>query len=420
MADPISLLPEENATPAMRAQSLTSAERRPIPVDLLATLWDPSRAPVARLPSLAADLSVDLWDEEWPEVKKRAVVAQSPELHRLKGTLEGIRRHMAIEDGVLVEALAPPQHFFISPDLTKEQWQGWLNRLPQIRIYLAAFEGEAGAALFFEDGFYDADFLEANDGRALYGRFGTYYRNGVETPIRTIDRFSTSIERLAVDIERYEVPGSAPDALCLDVDAWDSSRYFNAEAVLPQTYTVRHDRTYLDTVSDIRATTAEPSLDPIDVRSQRVSAVGVAGPAIMLNGDFWDAGSFYLPDEGARLLHDRLYLHDRDVLAPLTDAVSFFDVSRFSIAPFTAELLVKAPAPLAADSLIFDVTHFDDAFLITPDHTALDRVMDAVVVSKAHRDSVSISFAVTRPRTFADGIPLDGSFSFGDRVANNL
>ena len=53
----------------------------------IATIWDADQCPVAFLPWLAYALSVDVWDGTWPEARKRRVIAASPQVHRIKGTV---------------------------------------------------------------------------------------------------------------------------------------------------------------------------------------------------------------------------------------------------------------------------------------------------------------------------------------------
>ncbi len=426
MADLISLLPEENATPAMRAQSLTSAERRPIPIELLATLWDPWHAPAARLPSLAADLSVDLWDEGWGDLKKRDVIAQSPAMHRLKGTIEGIRRHLAVVDATLVDHITPPQRFFATRDLTRDEWQSWLERLPQIRVYLGSDSGTADHGFFAGDGVAAGDdeigdFVLPDGGRALYGRRATLYRDGAETSIRMVDSLTKVENRPALDIEVFRVPGRGGDAIFATAEgpSFVGTAYAGGEEQEPDLYTARFERIYLERRTELRPTTIDPGLDPITAFSERVSVAGNAGWEFHAG----DQASAYFagPNRAPWLLHDRLHLNDKAVLAPVTDAFSFAGISRVSMSPFTVELLAQAAAPLPLDAFVVGVSFAGRAHTLEPDHRAIEAAMDAVDIAKAHRDSVAISFAVTRLRTFDDGIPLDGSFQFGAaRVANIL
>ena len=58
----------------------------------LRDLWNPATCPVSFLPYLAWALSVDRWDEKWPEATKRSVCASSFFVHQHKGTISALRR----------------------------------------------------------------------------------------------------------------------------------------------------------------------------------------------------------------------------------------------------------------------------------------------------------------------------------------
>lgn len=58
-------------------------------------LWDAEHCPAHILPWLAWALSVDEWDDEWPESVQRTVILESIALHRKKGTLWAVRRALA-------------------------------------------------------------------------------------------------------------------------------------------------------------------------------------------------------------------------------------------------------------------------------------------------------------------------------------
>lgn len=84
-------------TPALvHAFDGISAERIdaiPLP---LRDLWNPWVCPIELLPWLAWALSVDEWEENWPEQVKRQVVAKSIQVHLHKGT------YGAVEDAIAV------------------------------------------------------------------------------------------------------------------------------------------------------------------------------------------------------------------------------------------------------------------------------------------------------------------------------
>lgn len=76
------------------------------PQAIVPTLWNPATCPAAVLPFLAWALSVDEWDHQWSEEKKRAICAAAREIHRKKGTPLAIRRALASvgqDDAELIE-----------------------------------------------------------------------------------------------------------------------------------------------------------------------------------------------------------------------------------------------------------------------------------------------------------------------------
>lgn len=92
------------------AAALSKIERVPVP---LRTLWNWRTCPANLLPYLAWALSVDRWDEKWPEATKRNVCAAAFYVHQHKGTLSALRR------------VVEPLGFLIE---VREWWQ--LNEVP--------------------------------------------------------------------------------------------------------------------------------------------------------------------------------------------------------------------------------------------------------------------------------------------------
>ncbi|HBY42992.1 phage tail protein I [Brevundimonas sp.] len=54
-------------------------------------LWNPALCPISWLPVLAWTLGVENWRSDWPEETKRAVIAATPRIKRLKGTVAAVR-----------------------------------------------------------------------------------------------------------------------------------------------------------------------------------------------------------------------------------------------------------------------------------------------------------------------------------------
>lgn len=94
MADDLSatLLPP-TATGLARAMDVLEGRLLRLPVEMITK--DPAAVDVAWLDQLAWEMSVDVWDPDWPEDVKRSVIAASVEVHRFKGTPHAIRTALA-------------------------------------------------------------------------------------------------------------------------------------------------------------------------------------------------------------------------------------------------------------------------------------------------------------------------------------
>lgn len=99
----MSLLPK-NTTPLERALEKTvTAYDNP---SIVPALWNGNTCPKNMLPWLAWSLSVDDWEADWSEAKKRAAINESLEIHEHKGTPSAIYRALAVRgqpDAILIE-----------------------------------------------------------------------------------------------------------------------------------------------------------------------------------------------------------------------------------------------------------------------------------------------------------------------------
>lgn len=96
-----SLLPS-NATQLEQDLELVTLRGTAMPV-VMADLWNPDTCPENLLNYLAWSLSIDEWDEAWPEMIKRDICRFAIEVHRYKGTVYAAR--IALEKSGLGDAV---------------------------------------------------------------------------------------------------------------------------------------------------------------------------------------------------------------------------------------------------------------------------------------------------------------------------
>jgi phage tail P2-like protein len=92
---PDHLLPA-NSTTLEQELSRLSVPLDRLDAEVLATIWDAWRCPAVLLPWLAWALSVDHWDADWDEVRKRQSIADSPAYHRRKGTVSAVETAVSL------------------------------------------------------------------------------------------------------------------------------------------------------------------------------------------------------------------------------------------------------------------------------------------------------------------------------------
>eukprot|EP01009_Symbiontida_sp_KSa7_P004098 NODE_19_length_2602_cov_3.720721_g16_i0.p2 GENE.NODE_19_length_2602_cov_3.720721_g16_i0~~NODE_19_length_2602_cov_3.720721_g16_i0.p2 ORF type:complete len:223 (-),score=33.35 NODE_19_length_2602_cov_3.720721_g16_i0:234-902(-) len=101
-------------------KALAAAMDDDLPIDY-SFLQKPYDAPIDWLDHLAAACSVDLWFDDWPDDRKREMIAQcmgvstaypdSPPLAELKGTVEGARCYLEFVDAEIISVLDYPTRF---------------------------------------------------------------------------------------------------------------------------------------------------------------------------------------------------------------------------------------------------------------------------------------------------------------------
>ena len=419
----IPLLPP-NATPfeVAVAQTYRRLSDVPTPIRLV---WQPWQCPVDLLPWLAWTLSVDVWDDGWSEERKRHVIASAFELHRLKGTAAGLKRHVRLVDSEVKQIVVPPQGAFASRAVTKGEMDAWLRTMPQIRVYLArevgsakglSFENSAGRTIAGStQGFVNHAFARFDAGRALLGRAARLWDRGNETRLRIADLTTTREERQALRVERVSIPGNAGKGAF--VGRFVGHVFAGHVAKPAHVVTYRQNITYEHRLSSLSLRSAHPGLDPVDVRSERLSETGHAGPYAFVKR--FVGHVFAGEDRAPWMLYDRIVLHDPERAAIRVPAWSFANYSRLGIRPYTAKAAIDLKDTMHRSATA--VGRFVGHTYALPEKTRKQtNARFAVIASKAQRDRILITHKMTRPRTFYDGIPLDGSFTFDSRVAFRL
>lgn len=422
------ILQPQAATALERGLAGASARIGDVPVPIR-DLWSPWRCPAEHLAFLAWALSVDIWNEAWPEQRKRWVIAESLALHRIKGTLEGVRRHLALADARLLRVWRPPGKAFLTRARTPEERRAWLAQYPQLRIYpyrnrgsrhrFGAHLGSSRIKVFLRD---EQDeparltFLRRSDSDARFGRQAFYFDplEGSLARMSWLERRALTRTGEAVEFERVGKRGRRGRRTFLGASLLRRTHLVSAAGSAARVYTVRVERTYefQDEVRELRA--VAPSLAPIDIRPEPVAERGVAPRRAALIGRPLRR-LFTLRSSAHERIFDATWLFDPERPLPLSGAKSFLGHVRLGIAPFTAEIETAIRRPSHRRIATLGRAHHK-MFLRSPSRETVRRVARATRAGKSARDRILIDTTTTRPIEGRDLDTISDSHRFIDTV----
>lgn len=371
--------------------------------ELIYENWDPWKVQARNIPYLRAALGVTLWDDAWSENHKREWMALSWEFKARRGTERAYRMALEQFGYGLTQVVAPPQGFYVSPDMTPEERNEWIRLMPEIRLLRAVYIGHAtpGEIYLDDQGYIDESFVTFDEAEALRGRRAIMRQNGIDTPLRVVTHTTEVEARTAIEFERLHVPGnSGLFGLYIDVGFLDDG-FTDVDIVEPFIITVSFDRSFNAETDRLGLTTITSGMQPITPRWETNSEIRPYDGECYADRGFLDY-DFLGEDLGAEMLAERIYLHDPNVAVRMTEADSYLDQDRLGIDPATAELLIDVHLKDEPGVLRIDEGYLDDKFAMDEDLTHLARAREAVIAAKAHRDRILVSFETFRPIQLGD------------------
>lgn len=377
-------------------------------IDRLRRLWDPYRCHIDDLPFLAWSFSVDIWDTDWPETKKRRVVADAVKHHRLKGTKAGIATYLDLVDARLNKLIVPPARGYRIPAMTNDEFMGWLLRLPQIRLYPYVIRDPAGPRDFRRavTNFRSDNFREPSLGPNLYGRKASIYKDGAETFVK----LEAMTELGGQIIERVSIGNFSKRNY--RTDGFRGSGFYQPTDAADNILTVRINQAASDLV------TLTPGLTPQDVKPVQVAERHVPpdGQHFHDYNKSFRGSNFRLETDAARWVYDRLVLHDQDDLPAGLSTQSYRGHMRYGIPAYTAQ--AKVDVPMVRSPARGFGGRFRNGFRVPTDMEKLDDACGAIVAAKPLRDTVLVDTVNYRVVRLKDARKL-GTFKLGEikRVA---
>jgi hypothetical protein len=397
------LLPDTR-TSFEEAADLTGGRIADLPIGLR-ELVQPHAVPAPYLPWLAWGLSVDLWDKDWPEEKKRARTARSLPFHAIKGTQTAIAEALTVMGAEARRFIVPPAKTYLSKALTETERAAYLDRFAQLRIYPFVARGVSGR---------NTRFLSAPDGpgtafagpnnpvsitETKYIRTAKLYNRGAETDL-TVRRVTP--ERVggfnAISYDEVVLAPKPTAAIHLGDRPKAQAFMIDDIGVRQRIVRIPRDATYSYRLGREQYTTVLPKGDLIDVRPQQVAeqhpqqatSLFPGGPGQRVSGAC-------LPETIAwRHLYDRWHIHDPDRVLDERKRSTHLGYTRLGMPPYTSEVLTRIKGrrhPRTAG-------RFVNGYVVAASTKPVADARAAVMVTKSLRDKVLINtktWRVPRP-----------------------
>lgn len=409
------LLPAHSSVPAELAVEQTSGERwLDVDVDVIRRSRDPWRCPAHLLPFLAHDYSVDIWHDGMSETDKRFVIARAIEMHRLKGTREGLRQYVEVAGGELTDVRVPPEGIYLDQGPTAEQRAEWLSRFAQIRIRRTADQFEEPEENFLGGEGDEGCFLggDEDDGTylALYEPEPAYeavlWDDGAETALTKRVVVQTTGSSTAV-IESYYMESTDGDAfldeMCFDGEDEEESFLDQPSPVIHFNHRVSADTEF--PVFTLVGIDGRGDFSLVYVEPEAVREITVEDEFFLDDACLDD--NHFAKNSAHLAMFNRWHVYDEERSGPIEVAEGCFldDPDLFGLEPFHALVDVKALDVYGVDAGYLGDMVLDDAWLDEPTYELRQRVLDAAVSAKALRDKYLISTARYRPVRWSDRLP---------------
>jgi hypothetical protein len=410
------LLPD-NRTAFEEAMDRTGARISELPLGIRA-LVKPAEVPPSHLPWLAWGLSVDLWDKDWDELKKRSRTARSLRFHAIKGTQTAIAEALEVMGAKALRFITPPAKTFMSQALSEDERTAYLDRFAQLRVYPFVERGVSGI---------NTRFLSSPDGPGSsftgpgnpvspkgtrYVRTAKLVDRGVETTLtyRTVKPETVgSFEAIEYD----EVVLASKPTAAIHLGGGPRARAFLIDDMGVRERIVRIPREvrYSYRLGREQYTTVMPKGGLIDVRPQMVADAHPAQAGSVFPGNVGQRvlGGF-LPETAAwQHLYERWHIHDPDRVLAERKRSTHLGYTRLGMPAYHAEVLTRIKGrrhPRTAGAFV-------NGFIVGASVKPVSDAREAVMVSKSLRDKVLINTKTYRLPRAGDRRQI-GSIKIGE------
>jgi hypothetical protein len=223
---------------------------------------------------------------------------------------------------------------------------------------------------------------------ARYGDQSFVVRDGVETPLRTVTRYSEALSSLAVDYVEARVPGAARG---LFAGALRGRPYAVAHGAARRIYRVRVAQRYEAWADRIAFTTVKPGLDTLGYEAQPVAQRGQRRGTHA--GGSFASRAYSVPSGAEARLYSSLRLFDPALPLERRGRSTHLGGARLGMPAYTAEITLR----MRGKRVLATQSRFVFGAFVARDPAPLDDALRALSWAQSARDRVLVSTRTVIP-----------------------
>lgn len=255
--------------------------------------------------------------------EKRKLIKESIELHRLKGTLAGIKKALSISRANLVRVFTPHHRTFLSVSITDQDREKWLAQFPELRITNFAYRGKGRG-----NSFAGVSYPYFSDAPQRWGIRAYLVKGGQRIPLKTLSVISKDIRKQAISHVQVRIPGRAVGIFYRVKD-----KHLVKHEASKRLYSVKISQEYQDTETKRELKMLTPSIQPLSVRYKEIAEKGQY--CRWLAFVYHLVGHTCMSDANTRL-YKSIRVYDDDVVANTRNAFTHLNTKPISIPPYHA------------------------------------------------------------------------------------
>ena len=265
------------------------------------------------------EFAEDIWE-------KRKLIKEFYELHKIKGTVAGIKKALELAKAKPLRIYTPHTKTFLSLSFNDAERKAWYSLFPELRLKRFRAKGKGRAQRYLGD-FYPY----FSDAPFRFGYRAYYLYKGQVIPLQTFLRLAREETKTTIEIVQVREPSKAKGIFYRLKD-----RFLVNQEARKRIYTLRIPKTYTDISVEKQIKVITPDyLIPITPYWEEIREKGSWNRK---SAFIWVLNGYTTELNAEERIYKRLRVYDEEVMAYIRKPFTFLNEKPISIPSFHAEI----------------------------------------------------------------------------------